>query len=243
VAWDGTGCWATLEPAAALRLMLAEALRAGGLVPLHAAVVARDGAAVALLGPSGAGKSTTVLRAAREGWVPICEDLAWVDPATREVACGDRGVRMWPEARDRYAPWLADLAWTPEPDGKVLLPYDTLRGGGTAEARLVGLALLCRPETSARSCAEGVAVVPRETARALWEAAGLPLVAAHQRALGDAVAGFARALSARWLPLGALPDVPPAPGAGHRPGEPTTGERGEARSGKHERALGGTEGA
>lgn len=230
VAWDATGCWAALEPAAALRLMVAEALRAGGLVQLHAAVVAREGGAVALLGPSGAGKSTTVLRAAREGWAPICEDLAWVDPASLAVACGDRGVRMWPEARDRYAPWLADLAWAPEPDGKVLLPYDTLRGGGAAHARLVGLALLCRPETSARSCADGDAPAARDTARALWEAAGLPLVAAHQRSLGDAVARLARTLRARWLPLGALPDLPsdapPAAGAE-----------------KHERALGGTEGA
>ena len=214
VAWDATGGWAALQPAAALRLMVAEALRAGGLVQLHAAVVARDGGAVALLGPSGAGKSTLLLRAAREGWVPICEDLAWVDPASLAVAGGDRGVRMWPEARDRYAPWLADLPWAPEPDGKVLLSYDTLRGGGAATARLVGLALLCRPGTGARSCADGDAPAPRDTARALWEAAGLPLVAAHQRALGDRVATLARTLRARWLPLGTLPEVPPAPGAG-----------------------------
>lgn len=200
VAWDAAGRWTTVEAQAALHLLIAEALRASGLLLLHAAVVARDGLGVALLGPSGAGKSTTLLGATREGWVPICEDLAWIDPVTLAVAGGDRGVRVWPETRDRYAPWLASHSWHRERDGKVLLPYERLAGAAERTARLERLALLTREPAE-----PGEPAPRREVTLALWEAAGLPLVPAHQQALGPQLASLASRLRGERLPLGHLP--------------------------------------
>lgn len=204
LAWDAAGDWASLEPATALGTLLVEALRGSGLVPLHAAVLARDGAGLALLGPSGAGKSTTLLRAARAGWRPVCEDLAWLDPASLQLARGDRGVRLWPDARDRYTPWLAPLPWRPEPDGKILLPWDEL-GHTDRITRLASVALLGSPTSHSDS---DQPVARREIALALWEAAWQPLAPAHQQALGAQLASVATRIGAERLPLGQLPRGP-----------------------------------
>ncbi|HEX6397586.1 MAG TPA: hypothetical protein VFZ95_09195, partial [Steroidobacteraceae bacterium] len=58
------------------------AARAQGLVPLHAACVARGRRGVLLLGDSGAGKSTLSLLAAAHGLRVIGEDNVFVAPAT-----------------------------------------------------------------------------------------------------------------------------------------------------------------
>jgi hypothetical protein len=199
VAWDAAGDWESPVAMAALRFLAMEGMRACGLVPLHAAVIARGDAVVALLGPSGAGKSTTLLHAVREGWVPVSEDVAWVDPETLDVARGDRGVRLWPDARDRFVPWLAARSWQPEPDGKTLLPYEALGVALPPDARLSRVALLS-------AAAGGEAPLsPREIAVALLDAGGLAIVPASQRALGGHVARMAGRLRGERLPLGRLP--------------------------------------
>jgi hypothetical protein len=58
------------------------AARVQGLVPLHAACVARDGAGVLLIGRSGTGKSTLVLHALLHGLELLAEDSVLVDPAS-----------------------------------------------------------------------------------------------------------------------------------------------------------------
>jgi hypothetical protein len=106
---------------AALYLALCESLRASGLLPLHAAVVVRDGRATALCGPSGVGKSTTLLTALHAGWTPLAEDLSWLDPASLTLHGWDRGVRLWPEGRDRL-PAYAAASWDTDATGSSSSP-------------------------------------------------------------------------------------------------------------------------
>lgn len=111
---------------AALYLALIEALRASGLIPLHAAVVVRDGEATALTARSGTGKTTTLLRLLAAGWTPLAEDLAWLDPDSLTLYGWDRGIRLWQETIDRFLPQLAGAPWTTDPDGKRFLGYRDL---------------------------------------------------------------------------------------------------------------------
>lgn len=119
---------------AALYLALNEALRASGLIPLHAAVVVRKGEATALVAPSGTGKTTTLLRLLAAGWTPLAEDLSWLDPDSLTVYGWDRGIRLWQETIDRFLPHLMDAPWTTDPDGKRFLAYENLGLPGTADA-------------------------------------------------------------------------------------------------------------
>lgn len=178
--WSRIDAWGSWIEAQApgfyvgLYLALTECLRASGLVPLHAAAVARDGAVTLLLGRSGTGKSTTVLRAALKGWTPLAEDTVWLDPAPLFVAGWDRGIRLWPEAKDRFAASLAPVPWRTDVDGKLVLDYrafgDATRRSGTL-ARVVILAREAGRESGWES------VSSRDMVRAMWEATGVPLAA------------------------------------------------------------------
>jgi len=80
-----------LRPAYLARYELLEfavltlAARAQGLVALHGACVARNGAAVLLLGERGAGKSTLCVHGLQQGFALLSEDSVFVAPATREA--------------------------------------------------------------------------------------------------------------------------------------------------------------
>jgi hypothetical protein len=138
----------------ALYIAICEALRASGLLPLHAAVAAPPGgtvawrppappstpgdpaaaapAAMAFLGGRGAGKSTTLLHFARAGWTPVAEDLCWIDPDARVLYGWDRGVRLQRAAIEAFFPELSGAPWVAEPDGKLLIRYDDLACHGLA---------------------------------------------------------------------------------------------------------------
>jgi len=184
-----------------LQVVLTEAMRASGLMPLHAAIAARGAAAVAWLGTGGAGKSTTLLRAARAGWRPVAEDLSWLEPESLRVWGWDRGVRVWPDTIERFFPEYADAPALP--DGKRDIPYDRLGADHARTCTLSRLALLHRDEESAAS--SRTEVKPREVVRALWEATGVPLSDAAREAAGRAIAHLSRQLPAsRWV-LGRRP--------------------------------------
>lgn len=160
---------------AALYLALSEALRASGLIPLHAAVVVRDGEAIALTARSGTGKTTTLLRLLAAGWTPLAEDLAWLDPDSLKLYGWDRGIRLWQETIDRFLPHLADAPWTTDPDGKRFLGYRDLAPLNRAGAQVEGaapsssrvssarLTRIVRLERGARST-EGASTLPGSTA-------------------------------------------------------------------------------
>ncbi len=184
---------------------LTEALRASGLVPLHAAVAARGDAAVAWLGASGIGKSTTLLRAVEAGWRAVAEDLCWLEPATLRVYGWDRGVRCWPETLERFFPLLrgAEAA----PDGKRIIPYDRLGVRAPRTATLTRIALLDR---AAGGPSRVEAATARDLVRSLWEATGVPLSDRSREVTADAVARLSR-LPVAKLVLGSTP--PPLDGA------------------------------
>lgn len=130
---------------AALHLALGEAVRASGLVPLHAAIAIAPNAArraTAFLGASGAGKSTMLLRLMRIGWTPVAEDFGWVDPETLTVYGWDRGVRTWPGTLEAFRPDLAARSWPRDAHGKLLLDFCELGAATPRAGTLTGLTLL-----------------------------------------------------------------------------------------------------
>jgi hypothetical protein len=54
-------------------------------LPIHGAVLARDGAAVLLLAESGGGKTTLTLGLMRRGWQPLADDIALIDTQTLAI--------------------------------------------------------------------------------------------------------------------------------------------------------------
>jgi hypothetical protein len=189
--------------ALALQLALTEALRASGLVPLHASVADGPRGATAFLGVSGTGKSTTLLHAAAQRARPIAEDLCWLEPASLTVFGWDRVVRVWPETlQSRFA----DVRTAgPAGDGKVLVPYAALGASGARTARLRRLALLTRDDAR-RSGWEDAS--PSAAVGALWEATGVPLSDGARQTVASAVADLVRRLELARLVLGQgpLPD-------------------------------------
>jgi hypothetical protein len=195
----------TRDPALfpSLYLALNEALRASGLIPLHAAILVRDGAATALVAPSGTGKSTTLLRALAADYTPIAEDLAWLDPDSLEVHGWDRGIRLWPDTIERFLPHLAGAPWTTDADGKLFLDYAALgipRLPGATLSRVIRLERdVARRSTSApRRPGRGLGPLaleptplPRhEAVRTLWEATGVPLLPATRADLARRIPGL-----------------------------------------------------
>jgi len=158
----------------ALHIALCEALRARGLVPLHAAVIARGGNATALVGRAGVGKSSTLIAALEAGWAPIAEDFAWLDPVTRQVFAwsGERGIRLHPDGLHRIPSSWSSAAWREERDGKLLLDYNQIPLPRLEVAELTRVALIDRDASGATRFAP---LSARDAARTLWESAGVPL--------------------------------------------------------------------
>jgi len=206
-AWCATGRSDAVR--GALYMATCEALRASGLLPLHAAVAVPPGgdAAIALVGASGAGKSTTLLRLAAAGWTPLAEDLSWLDPADGMLYGWDRGVRLWPGTADTFAPWLADAAWREEADGKRFLPWSALGAPERRAAPLAALAVLERDSTAASVWER---LTPRDAVRLLWEATGVPLSPQGRRAAESAAARSLARVSPWRLRLG-TGAIPPWP--------------------------------
>ncbi len=187
---------------AGLFLALSEALRASGLVPLHGAVAVQDGEATLFAGRSGVGKSTTLVQAIRAGWEPLAEDFAWLDPDALVVYGWDRGLRLWPEARERFAPQLPARLFRTDADGKLFLAYDRLARPPARRAPLGRLAVLERDPARASGWAP---LEARSAVRAWWEAAGVPLHPGTRARLAGLIPGLLARTRASRLVLGAGP--------------------------------------
>jgi hypothetical protein len=192
-----------------LLLALHDAVRASGLLPLHCAAAVRPGeeGATAFLGPSGVGKSTTLLRLARAGWEPVCEDLAWLDPVSLQLYAWDDDIRL------RHDPRQPDGAREPAEATSAAGPKWRLSYEELAErygvrrrtsARLQRLAWLVRGEGPSRwgRLSRQAAVPP------LWEAIGLPLTQPTRRAVAQQVAALVDTVPVCALHLGATPPPP-----------------------------------
>lgn len=203
---------------AALFVSIAESLRASGLLPLHAAVAARAGRATVLAGPSGVGKSTTLWRMARAGWAPLAEDFAWLDPVTCELYGWDRGVRLWPETRERFAPEVPLERFRTDPDGKLFLAYEHFPGPVVRAATLERLAVLERitvdgatggstVNAATATAAAPTPLAPHDAVRAWWETVGLPLSPPVRDQVAGAIGTLVQRVEAVRLPIGPGPLV------------------------------------
>jgi hypothetical protein len=84
-------------------LVLGFVLRLKGVVPLHAAGILVDGAAVAVLGPSGSGKSTTAAAFSQLGYEAITDDIFALADHGRSFSAhpGHSTLRLWPDAVEK----------------------------------------------------------------------------------------------------------------------------------------------
>jgi hypothetical protein len=180
---------------AALFVAVAESLRASGLLPLHAAVISREGTATVLGARSGAGKSTTLWRAVEQGWSAVAEDFAWLEPGTLRIYGWDRGIRLCGDARERFASSVPANAFSVDGDGKLFLAYAHVPRVERA-ARLGRLVHLRRGGTSPADASALVPLSPRDAVRAWWEATGVPLTAATRDRVSAHVAMLATSIPA-----------------------------------------------
>jgi hypothetical protein len=224
---------------AALYLALNEALRASGLIPLHAAVVINGSDAVAIVAPSGTGKTTTLLRLLSAGWAPLAEDLSWLDPESFTLYGWDRGIRLWPPSLETFFPHLASAPWRPDPDGKLFLDYDALGAPRVPQARLTRIIRLARQTNDRLANADPLAPRPTteptppqgdqpgasltrlssgESVRVFWEATGVPMLPATRAALAGRLPEILKAIPFWRLELpdgpAPLPSLLPPPDSG-----------------------------
>lgn len=193
---------------AVLHALVSEALRASGLLSLHASAAAQGNRVTAFLGDSGAGKTTTLLRAWTTGWQPVCEDLLWLEPAGLGVYGWDRGLRLLPDTLERFAALLPAMRLGSSQPDKWFVPYAELRLGIVGETLgLTRLALLRRGDDATTVWSPASR---RETALALWQATGLPLTKVSQANVATAIAALTDRVDAHHLTLG-LGDFSPLP--------------------------------
>lgn len=172
-------------PEAAWVLALVEAHRAGGWLPLHAAVLSRGDRAAAVAGVSGAGKSTAALRLSGLGYGLLAEDHAWVHPHSGRVVGLDTHLRAREDSVGTFAPHLLDRAVGRDAHGKLRLPLLGPGGRGTLAALLV-FGLPETPDAAGR-------------VRALWEVTGVPLTEAGRRAAARGVGTLLQGVEVRGV--------------------------------------------
>jgi hypothetical protein len=186
---------------AGLFVALGDALRASGLLPLHASIAVRDDRATAMTGASGVGKTSTLWRAFQTGWAPLAEDFAWLDPVTLAVYGWDRGVRLTPDARTRFAPALDLEGCRFDADGKTFVPYDR---GPTRRVPSAKLGRLLQLQRGPGAFPSGE-LSAREAVRAWWEAVGVPITPEVRARVASEIADLVRRIPARRLVVDAEP--------------------------------------
>jgi hypothetical protein len=183
----------------ALHLAICEAMRARGFVPLHAAVLARDGRATALIGRGDAAKSTALASAVDSGWLQIAEDCAWLDVTTRKVFswAGDDRMRRRIPAHWRHAAWS-------QCDDNLVLTDDDMSPWRPVAAELTRVVLVHR---NMSRDSEMEALPAWESTRALWEIVGIPLCHSSRDALAARIPDLVSQLEWARLVLGRTPPV------------------------------------
>jgi hypothetical protein len=112
--------------------------------PVHAAAVARGGAAILLAGPSGAGKSTLAYALVRTGFALLADEPTYVQLEPRLRVWGRRPrIHLAPDAV-RHFPELEGIPPTRLPSGKTKIVLDRPGGRRTRYAERAGVCLLRR---------------------------------------------------------------------------------------------------
>jgi hypothetical protein len=100
-------------------------------VPLHAAVVVRDGQAIVLVGESGAGKSTQARACLDAGFDVLCEDTVFVDVSGPVPRLWGHSAWLWlPPESAVFFPDLAGASPMFRANGKRRLRTTAVRAGG-----------------------------------------------------------------------------------------------------------------
>lgn len=190
-----------------LFLAIVEALRASGLVSLHAAAAATpDGQVTAFLGPSGRGKTSTLLRAVEAGWAPVSEDILWLEPDTARVYGGEKGVRLLPEVLATLPPELARRDWGAPVVDKVFVPYDALAShyhtAHQSGLELARIAVLERDPDAPVDTSYWQPLTKQKAALALWQASGLPLTRRARNTIATTIPKLLRDVDVGELHLG-----------------------------------------
>ena len=181
------------RPDDALMVAFTEVLRAQGLLPLHAAVLAQGGQVTALLGPSGTGKSTALLEALLSGARPVTEDYGLFEPATGLLHGLDGGLRCLPDTLARVRAALPDLTEPATVRGKALVTWDMLGTEQRWHAPLTHMEVLRRDGREA-----GVRPLPvAQRVMNLWAATGVPLLPVNRDWTNGVIGTLARELT--WV--------------------------------------------
>ena len=171
-----------------------------GVMPVHAAAVARDGRALLLIGAGGRGKTTTAMSLALRGWRLIADDLCFLAPSpTGTVVHGlyATAVLTPPMAERLGASTWEGLGRTHVGKVAVRLP---------AELPVAREATLTAVVTVGHDDGEPyrTSVLPHRDAHAAWQEAFAPALQTHgpTPALLAAYARAARALPVTRMTLG-----------------------------------------
>lgn len=197
---------------AALANAFHEAIALSGVVPFHAAAVHRPALlgepsqTWMILGPSGRGKTTTVLRAIRAGWVPVAEDVCWLNPGTLEVIGSDTtlGVRS-PSLGVLHdaLPATRELLGRAPTSTKLLVPWCDL-GGIREPVTVTHVVELQHGPHGKVGLTDSTGL---RTVMALYEAGGIPRTDRARTNLAGAIGRLAESTRPATLTLGGV-DLP-----------------------------------
>lgn len=204
--FDGSGVELTLFGAEAslpvcLGLALIEAIRASGLLPMHAAITLHDGVALALTGTSGTGKTTTLMQALKHGYTPVSEDFAWLNPQSMRVHSVDRGLHCLPDTLARaleYFPHIEPIQANPR---KQFIAFAQI----AAQTWECGLHAIWKLERQPELPSAVMPISPAERVMTLFETTGLPLTLLTRAQAATVIPRLAQQLEIAKLRIGNTP--------------------------------------
>jgi hypothetical protein len=185
-----------------LHLALVESLRKAEYIPLHAAVIAKEGEATALLAASGVGKTTTFIQSVRSGWQPVCEDFAWLDPRSMKIYGWDNSIRLLPDSHAHFKSILKLENASQDAHGKYVISYSLLGWKRPETPTLKRLVFLERDSVPGWQD-----ISSKDAVLKLWDATGLSCFGAHVSTISNHIPHILR--STRFVRLGLEPLVTP----------------------------------
>ena len=197
---------------AALTNAFHEAIALSGSVPFHAAAVhlpsslGEPSQTWMILGPSGRGKTTTLLRAVRAGWLPVAEDMCWLNPGTLEVIGSDTTVGVRPPSLGVLhdtLPTTRERLKGIHANKKLLVPWRDV-GAPLDPVKVTHVIELRHGPEAEAGLAKSTAL---RTAMALYEAGGIPRLDQVRAALAGAIGRLAHGTRSAKLSLGGV-DLP-----------------------------------
>jgi hypothetical protein len=175
-----------------------EAIRASGIIPMHTSIASQNGIGTAFTGESGRGKTTTLIHSLKAGFLPICEDFAWLEPHSLQVFGCDRGLRCLPDTLERVKNLFPNIEPIAFEVDKHLVPFE----------QLAPRAWQCRLErlwTLERDLTKPTHLEPLPAAQrvmALYGATGVPLTAQTRALSVQHMASLAKRLEIQCLQIG-----------------------------------------